>query len=195
VHSSAQRRGIDQTVNPLRDDLSDCRDRIVRAGDEQRQVGYTSLPFNLNPYLPSFLAPRPASGALRPAPGLYDVVFDTPSRAAAGRFTFRFWIDDTTPPTLALAPRSPRAGAELVVRARDAGSGLDPRSLVARVDGKERAAFVGGSGEIRVDLTGLRRGRHRLSLQASDYQETRNMENVPQILPNTRLLNANFTIR
>ena len=168
--------------------------RIVRAGDEQRQVGYTSLPFNLNPYLPSFLAARPASGALRPAPGLYDVVFDTPSRAVAGRFTFRFWIDDTTPPTLALARRSAPAGGELIVRARDAGSGLDPRSLVARVDGKERAAFVGQSGEIRIDLTELRRGRHSLVLQASDYQETRNMENVPQILPNTRRLTATFTI-
>ncbi|MGH3132024.1 MAG: S8 family serine peptidase, partial [Gaiellaceae bacterium] len=80
--------------------------RIVVAGDENRQVGYTSLPINLNPYLPDFLEPRPVSGALRPAPGRYDIVFDSPTRAQAGRFRFRFWIDDTKPPALRFVARA-----------------------------------------------------------------------------------------
>ncbi len=42
---------------------------------------------------------------------------------------------------------------------------------------------------------GLRRGRHPLLLQVSDYQESRNMENVGPILPNTRILRARFTVR
>ena len=50
-------------------------------------TGYPSLPLNLNPYLSEFLAPVPAAGAVLPARGTYDVVFDSPSRAdAAGRF-------------------------------------------------------------------------------------------------------------
>jgi hypothetical protein len=32
-------------------------------------------------------------------------------------------------------------------------------------------------------------------VQASDYQESRNMENVPPILPNTRVLTASIVIR
>jgi hypothetical protein len=33
-----------------------------------------------------------------------------------------------------------------------------------------------------------------LRLQVSDYQETRNIENVAAILPNTRVLRAAFTV-
>ena len=38
-------------------------------------------------------------------------------------------------------------------------------------------------------------GRHRLVLQVSDYEETRNMENVAAVLPNTRRLVATFVVR
>ena len=38
-------------------------------------------------------------------------------------------------------------------------------------------------------------GRHALRLQVSDYQETRNMENVGRILPNTRILATTFVVR
>jgi hypothetical protein len=48
---------------------------------------------------------------------------------------------------------------------------------------------------IRIGTSGLARGRHRLRLQVSDYQETRNMENVARILPNTRVLRAVVVVR
>jgi hypothetical protein len=41
---------------------------------------------------------------------------------------------------------------------------------------------------------GLARGRHRLVAQVSDLQETRNMENVAAILPNTAHLRATFVV-
>ena len=41
----------------------------------------------------------------------------------------------------------------------------------------------------------MKPGKHRLRLQASDYQESRNMENVPPILPNTRVLSAAIVVR
>ena len=69
--------------------------RLVRAGSEDRLAGYTALPLRLNPYQPSFFAVIPAVGVFRPAPGPYDLVFDTTSRRAAGPFAFRFWV--TTP--------------------------------------------------------------------------------------------------
>jgi hypothetical protein len=168
--------------------------RTVRAGDEDRQVGSTSLPVNLNAYLADYGERRLVSGAVMPAPGLYDVVFDSPSRRRAGAFTFRFWVNDVTPPHVSLVTRTVSRGSpQLVVRATDGGSGVDPQSIVARVDGKEReAAFRDGT--VRVDVGGLRPGRHALRLQVSDFQETRNTENNARILPNTRVLQATFVI-
>ena len=58
--------------------------RIVHAGDERRLTGYAALPFNLNPYLRTFGDPVLAAGAILPAAGRYDVVFDSPSAARAG---------------------------------------------------------------------------------------------------------------
>jgi subtilisin family serine protease len=168
--------------------------RTVAAGDENRQVGYTSLPINLNPYLADFLEPAPVSGAVRPAAGQYDVVFDSPSAAAAGRFTFRFWIGDTRPPTLRLLTQRVARGGTLLVRARDTGSGVDPSTMTASIDGRTvRSRY--GNGIVRLATGGLARGRHRLVLQVSDYQETRNQENVPRILPNTRRISATFVVR
>jgi subtilisin family serine protease len=168
--------------------------RIVVAGDENRQVGYAALPINLNPYLADFTSPRRVSGATRPARGSYDVVFDSPSRATAGRFTFRFWVDDTQPPTASLLTRTVAVGAPIVAVATDTGSGVDPQSTVASIDGAKRTAQQTG-GRIRISTDGLAPGRHRLTLQVSDFQETRNNENVPRILPNTRVLQTTITIR
>jgi len=168
--------------------------RIVHAGDENRLVGYTAFPVQLNPYLRTLEEPVPASGAVLPAAGRYDVVFDTPSAARAGVFTFRFWIGDVRPPTLTLRTGIVRRGGDIVVTATDAGSGIDRRSLVATVDGREvRPRFV--RGRLLVDTAALGRGRHALVLQMSDYQESRNMENVGAILPNTRILRTSFTVR
>jgi subtilisin family serine protease len=168
--------------------------RIVEAADENRLIGYGALPINLNPYLESFLEPRLVAGAVRPRPGVYHVVFDSPSRATAGRFSFRFWINDTTPPRVRLLTPSVRRGNPVVLAASDACSGLDPGSVVATVDGRRRPAEF-RSGRVFVNVNGLSRGRHRLVVQVSDYQETRNNENVPAILPNTRRIAVAFTIR
>jgi hypothetical protein len=81
-----------------------------------------------------------------------------------------------------------------VISAKDAGSGVYPGSLVLRIDGRERGARVAG-GAIRIPTGGLTRGRHSLVLQLSDYQETRNNENVLRILPNTAFLRTSFTVR
>jgi hypothetical protein len=167
--------------------------RIVHAGDERRLTGYAALPFNLNPYLRTFGEPVLAAGAILPAAGAYDVVFDSPSAARAGAFAFRFWINDSTPPTVALKTKRVKRGARLVVTATDRGSGVDPTSLVVLVDGKERRGSLAG-GKVRVQTAALAKGKHTLRLQVSDYQETRNMENVGSILPNTRILQTTFVV-
>ena len=166
----------------------------MRAGDERRLTGYAALPFNLNPYLRTFGELVLAAGTILPAAGAYDVVFDSPSAARAGAFTFRYWLNDITPPAAALRTRTVRSGGQILVAASDRGSGIDPASFVVRIDGDEHAGQW-SQGVLRIASTGLSAGRHELRVQVSDYQESRNMENVGRILPNTRVLQTTFVVR
>jgi subtilisin family serine protease len=168
--------------------------RVVLDDDENRLAGYAGLPVAINPYLASFGASRPVAGAVQASAGVYDVVFDTPTGARPGAFTFRFWVNDVTPPTVRLLARVVRRGARLELAVRDAGSGVDPRSLQATVDGRA-VAVAYARGRARVALGATAPGAHRLVFRASDYQELKNDENVPRILPNTRELRATFRVR
>jgi subtilisin family serine protease len=170
--------------------------RLVRAGDEDRLAGFTALPIRLNPYQEGFYSPVPAVGVFRPAPGSYELVFDTPNRRAAGPFTFRFWLNDMTPPAIRLLRRTISTGAQLRLTVRDRGSGVDPSSLFATVDGRLRPVVYDrrqGIAEVVAGRFSL--GRHKLVVVASDYQETKNNEDGPRTLPNTRRLTTSFLVR
>ena len=162
--------------------------RIVRANDENRLAGQTALPYDANPYRSSNGRHRLVAAVLFPAPGIYDVVFDTPANRRPGAFTFRVWQGDTRPPAVhVLGVR----GRTLALRLSDAGSGVDPTAISARVDGRARGV-ASSNGIARISLNGLARGRHTLSLTLADFQEVKNNENVAGILPNTRTFQASF---
>jgi subtilisin family serine protease len=169
--------------------------RLVRAGSEDRLAGYTALPIRLNPYRPNFFGIKPAVGVFRPAPGAYDLVFDTRSRRAAGPFRFRFWVNDVKPPTVRLLTRSVRRSGTLALRVADRGSGIDWPSLLATVDGRFRqVVYFRSAVRAEVRLGALGPGRHRLVFTASDVQESKNNENAATTLPNTRRYSATFTV-
>jgi hypothetical protein len=162
--------------------------RVVRGGDENRLTGYSGLPFDQNTYRGSYGRHRLVAGAVLPTPGIYDVVFDTPRNARSGGFRFRYWIGDVTPPTVRV--RGVRGGF-LEVAVTDRGSGVDPQSLQAVVDGKAETVTY-ANGLARVPISSLAAGRHSLTFIASDYQETKNMEDIAGILPNTRTIRTTF---
>jgi subtilisin family serine protease len=169
--------------------------RVVYARDENHLTGAVGLPVNVNPYTARYQVFTPAAGALQPAAGVYEIVFDSATRAGAGRFTFRLWINDIEAPKLKLLTRRVSRGG-IRVAAGDRGSGLDPRSVSARVDGQIRAArYVRRGGVIVINAAGLAPGRHRLQLAVSDHQEAKNSENALRILPNTTRLRAGFVVR
>jgi hypothetical protein len=147
-----------------------------------------------NPYLDDFREPVLAAGALSPVPGDYAVVFDSATRSGAGRFAFRYWVNDVTPPTLRVRSKSVAAGRPVLVSATDRGAGVDPGLVSASIDGRIADARY-GRGVVRVSTSGLQPGTHRLRIRVSDYQETKNTENVARILPNTRTLTATIAIR
>jgi subtilisin family serine protease len=164
--------------------------RIVRGNDENRLAGGTALPYDANPYRSSDGQHRLVVGVLFPAPGTYDIVFDTPAKGRPGPFTFRVWQGDTTPPTVAML--GVRAG-KLELRLTDRGSGVDPTTLNARIDGAERNVSL-AKGVAHVSLNGVGRGRHTLIFGVADHQEVKNNENVAGILPNTRRFQASFLV-
>jgi subtilisin family serine protease len=154
--------------------------RLVQAGDENRLVGFTGLPVDINPYR-QYGRMVPSVGAVLPRPGAYDVVFDTPTGQRAGPFTFRFWVNDTTPPRVRALPS--RVGT-IRFALTDAGAGVDPGSIEVTVDGQGRADPVFRDGILSV--AGIARGTHRVTVVVADYQEPKNMEDVGPVLPNTR---------
>ncbi|HET7130536.1 MAG TPA: S8 family serine peptidase [Gaiellaceae bacterium] len=158
---------------------------ITFEGSEDRLAGYTAMPLDVNPYRRSYGLRRRVAAVVLPAGGTYDVVFDS-TRSGGGPFTFRYWVSDASPPRLRV--RSTRGS--IVVAATDARSGVDPNSIVATVDGK-RAVANFSSGTVRIPAT---TGRHRLVLSVADYQETKNMEDVAKILPNTATLRATVRV-
>ena len=168
--------------------------RVVAGFDENRLTGYAGLPVNHNPYSERFREPVLAAGALSPAPGEYAVVFDSASRSQAGTFSFRYWVNDVTPPTLRLRTRAVARGSPVLVSATDAGAGIYPESVFATLDG-DRVDATFRRGVVSVSTAGLESGLHRLRVRISDYQESKNTENVARILPNTRWLTATFRVR
>jgi len=168
--------------------------RIVFGSDESRLTGYAALPFVLNPYLDSLFERSLVAGAVHPTPGVYHVVFDTRSPRTAGRFTFRFWIDDRARPRLRLLTPTIRPGGTIVFAATDRGAGVDPASIRITFDGR-RVRGTLTRGRLRIRSDEFARGRYRIIVRVSDYQETRNDENVGAILPNTRRLATTVVVR
>ena len=176
--------------------------RIVAAGDENRLTGYPALPTNLNPYLAQFGSAVLSAGAIRPLAGTYDIVFDSATAAGAGAFTFRYWVNDAQPPSIRLATHQVRRGRPLLIEMADAGSGIDVTTIEVALDGR---ATTGSSlivtrandalATLPLGTSKLEPGKHRLRIQVSDYQESRNMENVAPILPNTRVLTTTIVVK
>jgi subtilisin family serine protease len=165
--------------------------RIVR-GNESKLAGLTALPINVNPYVDNFDMPEPAAGVLRPAAGVYYVVFDTTTAARAGCYSFRFWVDDVRPPRLRVL--SSRSGL-LTVAISDRGSGVDPGSITASAGRRElSASFDPTSGRAVINARSLGAGNHELVVSASDYQESKNDENAARYLPNTAQLKVTISI-
>jgi Subtilase family len=162
--------------------------RVVVGADENHLAGYTALPLDLNPYRSTYGNDAPVVGAVLAAAGDYDVVFETLPGRAPGQFTFRFWTNDTTPPRVVVPKRA--AGRVLRITVSDAGSGVDARSLKVTVDGKPATARLRGS-LVRLPLAA---GRHVVRVTVSDNQETKNMEDVGPILPNTRTVTASVRV-
>jgi hypothetical protein len=98
---------------------------VVAAGDENRLTGYAGLPIDINPYRDGYALNEGVAAVDLPLPGTYDAVFDTQAGGHPGPFRFRFWMNDTTPPTVHLLTARVARGARITLEVTDTGSGVD----------------------------------------------------------------------
>jgi minor extracellular serine protease Vpr len=168
--------------------------QLLVARDENRLGGETALPLELNPYLDRWGSQEPVTGALLPAERRLYVVVETRPGSKPGRFTLRVWADDRTPPKIDHVTRTVRRGQRVKYRIVDTQSGVSWNDVVVRVDGDPVEA--GHSGDVgSFPVAGLDRGRHTISIDAPDLQETKNSENAAAVgRPNTRAFFATFRV-
>ncbi len=167
--------------------------RIVYAGDENR-LRRRPLATRRHQPVPGRHV-RPAAPGRRDEPaaaGRLRSRLRDPLAVGRGPFSFRLWIDDATPPRVKLL--TPTARSELVLSVADSGSGIDPRSVVVRIDGL-RVVFKVSPARIRVPLEGIYPGKHRLQVIVPTSRKRRTRRASSGSSRTRRILRATFTVR
>ena len=160
---------------------------VLGSPDENTVQGFAGTPTNVNPNSFTFLLPAGAAGVSFPLAKRYYVAVDSgrdfsTGKPVGGRYVLHAWVDDLTPPYVAL--ETTRIGSRrglIAMRAVDDGAGIDPLSLtIAYGDVAISAAFYDPSTGLALfplppEAPALRSGRNRLLLLASDFQEAKNV--------------------
>jgi subtilisin family serine protease len=170
---------------------------FLGAQDENSVQGYAGMPVNANLLMFDYRIDVEAAGAQFPSPKDYYVSVDSGSDVFSGeplpgRYVLRSWVNDVRPPKVKFLTTHVSTGRPtLAARVVDTGSGIDPLSLVI---GYKRvlvgaAAYDPTSGLAIFPLPAAApklTGRTAATLEASDYQETKNVNTSgSEILPNT----------
>jgi minor extracellular serine protease Vpr len=171
---------------------------FLGSANERDVQGYAGTPVNVNELTPDFNIDIGTAGASFPKVQRFYVSVDSGSdrftnRSLPGRYVLRSWINDTRPPKLRLLTKRVAAGRPtLVAKVTDAGSGVDPLSLVIAYRGVLVGALLydPDSGVAIFPLPSqaakIPTGRTRAVLRGSDFQEAKNVTSAGnEILPNT----------
>jgi minor extracellular serine protease Vpr len=178
------------------------------ARDESTVQGFAGTPIDVNALTYDYLAPVGAAGASFPRQGNFYIAVDSgldpfTDRSLAGRYVLRSWVNDLSPPSVALLTTRVSAGRPTIVfRTRDTQSGVDPASLTLGYKGSLVAsAFYDRTTGLAVfslprSTTALAAGATvRVTMLSSDYQEAKNVDTIgPGIMPNTRVASARLHV-
>jgi minor extracellular serine protease Vpr len=166
--------------------------------DEHDVQGYDGTPVNQNDLMFDYSLNIGAAGTVFPRLGQYYVAVDSGSdpftnQPLPGSYVVRSWQNDLKPPAARILTTRVGAGRPTIVaRILDAKSGVDPLSLAISY----RRVVVGAalydafSGLALFPLPAaaprIPAGRIGLQLEASDFQEAKNLETIGNnLLPNT----------
>jgi minor extracellular serine protease Vpr len=174
---------------------------LLGSRSENDVQGYAGTPVDANVLTGDYRFDVGVAGADFPRAKRYYVAVDSGAdiftgRSLAGAYVLRSWINDLTPPRFKLLTRRVTAGRPLLAaRVTDAGSGVDPLSLV--IEYRPRvllgaALYDPASGlalfPIPRTAPPVRRGLFKGAAEAQDNQETKNIDQIgANVLPNTTI--------
>jgi hypothetical protein len=174
--------------------------------NERDVQGYAGTPVNANALMFDYLFDLGAAGASFPKPQTFWIAVDSSShpfthKSLAGAYVLRSWVNDVTPPRIRLLTSRVATGRPtFVARVVDAGAGVDPLSLVIAYRGVLVGAAVydpvSGIALFPLPASAARipKGRTRLIVSASDFQEAKNVDSVgDEIMPNTSFRHVKVT--
>ncbi len=165
--------------------------------NEDDVQGYPATPVNVNGLTYEYLFDNESAAIDSPPVGRYYVAVDSradPYSGAPLRGTYRlhFWRNDVKPPALRFVTTHVAAGRPLLAAfVHDKGAGVDPLSLVIGYKGALLlAALYDRSSGLAVWLLDgaprIGRGKTRMVVIASDYQESKNVDQAgSNIAPNS----------
>jgi minor extracellular serine protease Vpr len=164
--------------------------------NENDVQGYPGTPVNVNGLTFEYRFDTGAAAVDFPHEGRYFVAVDSRAdpytdQPLRGPYLLRAWQNDVTPPRLRFLTKVVSAGRPLLAAiASDRGAGVDPLSLVIgyRQTLLLAALYDPGSGLVLWALDGapkIRVGRTPMIAVASDYQESKNIDQAVELLPNT----------
>jgi hypothetical protein len=180
---------------------------VLGSKDENDVQGYAGIPTDVNALTYDANLDVGAAGVQFPRLQTFYVAVDSradpfTNRPQKGKYLLNAWVNDLTGPSVRILTTRVTAGRPLIVaEVADSQSGVDPLSLVISYN----RALVGasdydpGSGiaifGIPTAAPAFKAGKTKLVLQASDYQEAKNINTVgDQIYPNTTFKQTRLTV-
>jgi minor extracellular serine protease Vpr len=164
--------------------------------NEDDVQGYPGTPVNVNGLTFEYQFDVGAAAVDFPTQGRYFVAVDSRNdpytdQPLTGQYLLHHWQNDVRPPSFRFVTKVVAAGTPMLAGfAQDRGAGVDPLSLV--IGYKQTlllaALYDRDSGLVLWPLTGapkIRVGRTPLIAIASDYQESKNIDQVGDLAPNT----------
>ncbi len=180
---------------------------ILGSKDENDVQGYAAIPTDVNSLTFDSGLDVGAAGVQFPRLQRFYVAVDSradefTNKSQKGQYVLKAWVDDLTGPAVRILTTRVTAGRPLIAAvAVDPQSGVDPLSLVINYN----KALVGASAYdpasglvlfgIPTAAPPFKAGTTNLTLEASDYQETKNINTVGDaIYPNTTFAQKKLTV-
>jgi hypothetical protein len=164
--------------------------------NEDDVQGYAGTPLNVNALTFEYQFDNESAAVDFPHEGRYFVALDSradPStdQPLRGEYLLHSWQNDVTPPRFTVLSKVVTPGRPLIAGiVSDRGSGVDPLSLVLAY--KQTlllaALYDPGSGLVLWALDGAPKigaGKTPMLAIASDYQESKNLDQAGNVLPNS----------
>jgi hypothetical protein len=164
--------------------------------NEDDVQGYPGTPLNVNALTFEYQFDNGAAAVDFPHEGRYFVSVDSRAdpytdQPLRGQYLLHAWQNDVTPPRFKFLTKVVSPGRPLLAAiAKDRGAGVDPLSLV--IGYKQTlllaALYDPGSGLVVWALDGAPKialGKTPMLAVASDYQESKNIDQAGNILPNS----------